>query len=384
MALARIRTHFPEEVSELCEALREAGYVVEIVRPGQVHILPADLELTVDKLPVVDAWRHVPNADEVYVAPDTPESRDIRSALNTEGALPPLLSRFLVETGERYNGFTAWLRLQAREIRARAHELRLKWTPPREYHTPVHLEPVAPASLNETRIDAAIEHAHLEVVSRNEKAIRRQEAERQHLAEKARAMEESRERAREAAEAKALLEEQKKIEAMVRASEKLRQRVLNGTLPPKREAVRKRPRRLLRTQRDRAFFRAGVAAFALSMGLAMLAAEALHPRPASLAIPQNTAHASGVPFAPHAIGDEQDATGKAPNPSPSFTARPAAAIPASDTSLKAPASKASHMRRISSQSDVAADDVEVIVRKPLPRRQAVKPKGSIAHYSDLD
>ena len=84
MALARIRTHFPEEVSELCEALIEAGYMVETIRLDEFRIAPADLELTVEKLPVVEAWRHVPNADEVYVAPGTPESLDIRSVIRRE------------------------------------------------------------------------------------------------------------------------------------------------------------------------------------------------------------------------------------------------------------------------------------------------------------
>ena len=372
MALARIRTHFPEEVTELCEALIEAGYVVETVRPGEFHIAPADLELTVDKLPVVEAWRHIPKADEVYVAPDTPESRDIRSAIGAQISHGPLLARFVVETGERYTDFTKWLALQARELRARIHDIRQKWTPPREYHAEVHLDPAVPSGLVEARIDEGIEHVRLEVVSRNEEVQRRQEEEHRRLLEQARMVEETRQRAREAAEAKALLEEQRKIEAMVRASEELRQRVLNANLPPRQEAPRKRPRRLLRTRRERAFFRAGVAAFALSMGLAMLAAEALHPQPASSTIPQKNARANTIPF------ESKTGTTNAANTVP----MPATIIsPATNASLKSAEVKPSAIRPVSAQDD--AD--EVIVRRVAPpRRPPARQKDAVIHYSDLD
>ena len=380
MALARIRTHFPEEVSALREVLLEAGYVVETVRPGEFRVVPADLELTVDKLPVVEAWRRIPDAEEVFVAPDTPESLDIRSARGLEISREPLFARFVVETGERYADFTAWLSRQVRELRARVHDFRQQWTPPHEYHAPPHLEPTVPSNLNETRIDAAIEHARLEVVSRNEEIRRKQEAERQRQAEQARLLEQNRQRAREVAEARALLEEQKKIEAMVRASEELRQRVLQANLPPVREVERRRPRRrILRTRRDRAFFRAGVAAFALSMGLAVLAGEALHPQPASSAIPQQQAARSGsVPFATSPSGVDAR---KLPNPTPGFESTPAALVlPSNDVAVKAPDGKTSNMRRVS--EGMIAED-EVIVRKPV-RRPPEKHKDSIAHYSDLD
>ena len=102
MALARIRTHFPDEVTELREALVEAGYIVETLRPDEFRIAPADLELTVDKLPVVDAWRRIPQSDVLYVAPGTPESVDIRSAFGVEISREPWFARIIIESGELY------------------------------------------------------------------------------------------------------------------------------------------------------------------------------------------------------------------------------------------------------------------------------------------
>lgn len=371
MALARIRTQFPEEVMELQEALIEAGYVVEIIRLDEFRIAPADLELTVEKLPVVEAWRHVPNVDTVYVASGTPESCDIRSSFGVANSREPFVARILVDIGERYRDCSGWAARQKRELTARVHEIRERWTPPREYQSTVHLEPVAPstehlAESREVRIDVAIEKARLQQAELR----RRQEAEQHARQELARIAEGNRRRAREAAEARALLKEQQKIEAMVRATEKLRERVVVSNLPQPRVVERRKPRRLLlRTRRERAVFRAGVAAFMLAFALAFLTAEALHPRSASVAIPQNTADSNAVPFAkpqvPQASAAEtQNATAKPPSP---------ASPPAmgNDLSGRRPAPPEIFQ--------------EVIVRKPRPaRQQPTKTGTTIAHYSDLD
>jgi hypothetical protein len=116
-------------------------------------------------------------------------------------------------------------------------------------------------------------------------------------------------------------------------------------------------------------FRAGVAAFMLAFALAFLTAEALHPRSASVAIPQNTADSNAVPFAkpqvPQASAAEtQNATAKPPSP---------ASPPAmgNDLSGRRPAPPEIFQ--------------EVIVRKPRPaRQQPTKTGTTIAHYSDLD
>jgi hypothetical protein len=372
MALARIRTQFPEEVMELQEALIEAGYLVEIIRLDEFRIAPADLELTVEKLPVVEAWRHVPNVDTVYVASGTPESCDIRSSFGVANSREPFVARILVDIGERYEGCSRWAARQKRELSARVHEIRERWTPPREYQSTVHLEPVAPSTVEhlaesrEVRIDVAIEKARLQ----QEELRRRQGAEQHELQEQARIAEQNRRRAREATEARALLEEQQKIEAMVRATEQLRERVVVSNLPQLRVLERRKPRRLLlRTRRERAVFRAGVAAFTLAFGLAFLTAEALHPRSASVAIPQNTSESSAVPFAkpqvPQAAAAEtQNATAKPPAP----VSPPAVG---NDLSGRRPASQEMFQ--------------EVIVRKPRPaRQQTSKTSTTIAHYSDLD
>lgn len=377
MALARIRTHFPEEVGELQEALIEAGYQVETIRLDEFRIAPADLELTVEKLPVVEAWRRLPNTENVYVAPGTPESLDIRSS---EGVREPRLARFVVEIGERYADCALWASRQRRELNARMHEIRERWTPPREYQNAVHLEPVAPSNVDhpaeprESRIDIAIEQARLH----QEMLRERKEAEQKELQEQARLAEESRRRAREAAEARALLEEQQKIEAMVRATQELRERVVVANLPkPRLVEQRRKPRRLalLRTRRERAVFRAGVAAFVLAFGLAFLTAEALHPRSASGAIPQTSTTVGAVPFAKPtpATSETQDSAIK-----------PASgALPLASTSVLPvqAGGKLTPGRRMPS------DDVftEVIVRKPHSARpQTSNRKTTIAHYSDLD
>jgi hypothetical protein len=390
MALARIRTHFPEEVSELCDALIEAGYVVETVRPEEFKIAPADLELTVEKFPVIEAWRHIPDANSVFVAPGTPESRDIRSAIGKEISREPLVAKLVVDIGERYSEFSRWSSGQFRELRSRVHEIRQRWTPPREYHAAIHLEPAAPSSMehsNETRIVSAIEQARLAALKKTEERRRREEAERLRLAEQARVLEDNRRRAREAAEAKALLEEQKKIEAMVRATETLRERVVRSNLPAPRPIPVPRPRHVLRTRRERAFVRAGVAAFAMSLGLAVLAGEALHPRPASAVIPQVMTRSTALPFA------KQDGTSMAAQ-SPTAATKPFSAvssfIPVTPAAT-APAEAHSVLlnatsikpRRLADESRVAEDDV-VIVRKMRTQHPASKSKNSVIHYSDLD
>jgi hypothetical protein len=395
MAVARIRTYFPEEISELCEALIEAGYTVETVRPDEVRIAPADLEIRVEKLPVIDAWRHIPDADCVFVSPGTPESRDIRSALGKEISREPLLARLVIEGGERYTEISRWTARQARELRARMHEFRLnvqeirqKWTPPREYHSPAHLEPAVPSSLDhghETRIDEAIERARLEAAKREEERRRKEQEDQLRLAEQARVMEENRRRAREAAEAKALLEEQKKIEAMVRTTESLRDRVVRANLPAPRPVLVQKPRQLLRTRRDRAFVRAGLAAFALSMGLAVLGAEALHPRPASAVIPNAVAPAT-VPFTKQQTGSPsiqaQVTPAKPPSTVPPFVAAAPTQTTSSDpqASIKPTAGKTHRLN----EATIMAQDEVIVHKTMLPHRAASKPKGSIIHYSDLD
>ena len=387
MPLARIRTHFPEEVAELCDALIQAGYTVETVRPDEFHISPADLELSVDKLPVVDAWRNLPNADVIYVANGTPESVDIQSAIGNTISYEPWLARVVVNLGEAYLALTHWTAKQARGLRAWSQHARQRWTPPREYQSSVHLEPAAPSSLDhsaEPKIDVAIGQALL----RQQELRRREEAERKELAERARQTEESRRRAREAAEAKALLEEQQKIEAMVRATAELRRRMVeqNTQSPAPRVTKRRRPRSLLRTRRDRAFFRAGIAALALSLGLSLLANQALHPRSASSALPESAAAAPAVPFqkpvplAPVAAAPQN---AEPPSPTPAFAAEEpmGAASPENTTaSLKPVGGKSTN----SGRDSIIADD-EVIVRKPMvSRSNPSKKKAAIAHYSDLD
>jgi hypothetical protein len=379
MALARIRTHFPEEVIELQEALIEAGYQVETIRLDEFRIAPADLELTVEKLPVVEAWRHLPNTENVYVAPGTPESLDIRSSEGAAMSREPRLARFIVEVSERSSDWAKWATRQRRELTARIHEIRERWTPPREYQNAVHLEPVAPSSVEhpaeprESRIDLAIEQARLQ-----QEALReRKEAEQRELQEQARLAEESRRRAREAAEARALLAEQQKIEAMVRATQELRERVVVGNLPkPRLVEERRKPRRLalLRTRRERAVFRAGVAAFVLAFGMAFVTAEALHPRSASGAIPQISTTAGAVPFAkPASASETQDAAVKHPSGASMLATTPVLPVQATGTLLPSKRMPA---------SDVFT---EVIVRKPhATHPQTTSRKGAIAHYSDLD
>ncbi len=371
MPLARIRTQFPEEVHELCEALIEAGYVVETVRPGEVRIAPADLEINVDKLPVVEAWRNIPDVDVVYLAPGTPESRDVRSSAGRRISREPLFAGLLVNLGETVRDLAHWWQRQRREMRARAHEWRERLTPPREYHSSPHLEPAAPSTESSTSIDAVIEKVSRQ---RDERRQSRVQAEKE-LSERTRREAEIRRRMRESEEAKALVEEQQKIETMVRATAELREKVLRKETQPERRLPR--PRRLLRTRRDRAFVRAGVLAFSLSLGLALLAGEALHPRPVSTVVPKATTTAA-TPFAKQPAAASTDVNPVAEKP-PSVL--PTIAKPAllSDTVITADAKPPQ-----SKHGTIAEDDVEVIVRKAAIARPHPKSQSKVVHYSDLD
>jgi hypothetical protein len=197
-------------------------------------------------------------------------------------------------------------------------------------------------------------------------------------ADQTRVAEEHRLRMREAAEAKAVLEEQQKIEAMVRATEMLRERVAATGLPASRSADRRRRRRLLRTHRERTFVTAGIAAFALSFGLAVLAGQALHPHPASVAVPQ-AASSSAVPFAKTQTSEPQNPLAKAPT-TDIMTPHVSTQAETTTASLSPANAKPSAARNNS-----IIDDDEVIVRKaPRVESRPAKAKNSIAHYSDLD
>lgn len=372
MPLARIRTQYPEEVVDLAEALIEAGYSVETVRLDEFRIAPADLEFSVDKLPVVEAWRRVPDVEQVFVVPGTPESQDIRSHAGREMSREPFAGRLVIEIGEFAGGTSRKLALLWREARGRIHEIRERWTPPREYNTPVHLEPVAPANVD-TQITAAVERMEWE---RRELQRRREASERQR-AEQLRITSENRQRAREAAEAKALLEEQQKIEAMVRATETLRQNVMMPAAvePP---SPRRRPRRFLRTRRERAFLRAGVTAFALSVGIAALAGQALHRKPASVVLPAS-ASASPAPFTKNAVAAPVQAQALPPSPKPSSFVHPF-----TTTAVVATGVTDDRDARSKREATIIADD-EVIIRKPaMARTQKPRAKHGVIHYSDLD
>ena len=104
----------------------------------------------------------------------------------------------------------------------------------------------------------------------------------------------------------------------------------------------------------------------------MLAAEALHPQPASSAIPQKNARANTMPF------ESKTGTTNAANTVP----MPATIIsPATNASLKSAEVKPSAIRPVSAQDD--AD--EVIVRRVAPpRRPPARQKDAVTHYSDLD
>ncbi|HEY3926887.1 MAG TPA: hypothetical protein VGL89_00810 [Candidatus Koribacter sp.] len=420
MPLARIRTQFPGEVAELSAVLVDAGYTVEVIRPESFRISPADLELTVDKLPVVEAWRHVPNAEQVYVAPGTPESGDIRTPYGEQVPHESALARLLVESKEGFSAANIWCKKQGRELRSLGHEIversnRIshtmtersqhlrtwiaetcrRWTPPREYHAPVHLDPVSTDS-KVTRIDSAVDLARKQF-----EAMRaRHEAEQKLLQEQARLAEESRRRAREAAEARALLEKQRKIEAMVAATELLRERVVTHHTPEPqpepqkpRPLARRRPRFLPRTRRERAFFRAGIASLCFALTMAALAAEALHPRPASSAIPQQASAPAATAPAPQVLPAPVTTATTAPAATPASVPaevvapeKPSAATQVLSRAVLTHSARPSHIQRSTAPEDSSIAEDEVIVRKPLTttRASAAKPKPGIVHFSDLN
>lgn len=429
MALARIRTLFPEEVSQLSEALSDAGYTVEILRPGETRIAPADLELCVDKLPVVEAWRRLPEAENVFVSPGTPESGEIRSSAGSQTAREPLLPKLHAAFQKKSSDLALWASQQAKEMRSYMHELRAhahkassyaqdlrrRWTPPRDYHAPVYPDAAALVEKTAPPVDPAIEQARLqqeelhrqqleqariqqeearrqqELLRRRQEAEKqeelrlRQEAAKRELEEQAHRAEENRRRAREAAEAKTMLEKQRQMEAMVQATEALRQRAIRTETPKPRPERRQRPRFLPRTRRERAFFQAGVAAFVLALSLAAVSAAAFHPRPAATAIPQvahvDSAVAKPAPAAPIAVATPVSLA-------PATPAVPAEVKSQASAQAPTPAPKPSAARttavRRASQDTTIADD-EVTVRRARPAKSQAKQRPTqIAHYSDLD
>ena len=69
MPLARVRTSFPNIPEELKQQLQLAGYDIEIVSPGKKVPKPADLELTLETLPVREALKSASRSSTVYIAP---------------------------------------------------------------------------------------------------------------------------------------------------------------------------------------------------------------------------------------------------------------------------------------------------------------------------
>jgi hypothetical protein len=124
----------------------------------------------------------------------------------------------------------------------------------------------------------------------------------------------------------------------------------------------------------------------MSLGLAVLAGEALHPRPASAVMPQITTRSTALPFAkqdgPSIAAQSHTVATKPPSAVPPFSAAtPATSVTAEhqSASLNAASVKPRHLP----VESAVAQDV-VIVRKMLPQHAASKPKNSIVHYSDLD
>jgi hypothetical protein len=58
MALARILTHFPERAASLAKQLKQQGYRVDIARPDQTNLSPADLEIEFDVSERADVLEH--------------------------------------------------------------------------------------------------------------------------------------------------------------------------------------------------------------------------------------------------------------------------------------------------------------------------------------
>ncbi|HET9837511.1 MAG TPA: hypothetical protein VFR84_04690 [Candidatus Angelobacter sp.] len=67
MPLARILTHFPERATALAEQLRQQGYRVDISRPEQTNLPPADLEIEFEICERADALERAASvADELH------------------------------------------------------------------------------------------------------------------------------------------------------------------------------------------------------------------------------------------------------------------------------------------------------------------------------
>src|SRR6266542_838481 len=79
MPLARVRTPLSTIPEELKQQLQLAGYDIEVVPLGKKASKPADLELTLESLPIREALSSAGRADTVYIA---------TGALATRSAVP--------------------------------------------------------------------------------------------------------------------------------------------------------------------------------------------------------------------------------------------------------------------------------------------------------
>src|SRR4051794_12275325 len=71
MPLARVRTSLSSIPEELRQQLQLAGYEIEVAAPGKKLSKPADLEITIESLPVREALTSASRASTIYVAPGT-------------------------------------------------------------------------------------------------------------------------------------------------------------------------------------------------------------------------------------------------------------------------------------------------------------------------
>src|SRR5579859_103195 len=75
MAIARIITRNPEEVGALVEELHAAGYDVEVLAPGELRMMPAEVEIVTEKVARSEAWKearrqaHRDDAD-LFISPN--------------------------------------------------------------------------------------------------------------------------------------------------------------------------------------------------------------------------------------------------------------------------------------------------------------------------
>src|SRR3954462_10692716 len=69
MPLARVRTSLSSIPEELKQQLQLAGYDIEVAAPGKKLSKPADLEITIESLPVREALASAGRASTIYVAP---------------------------------------------------------------------------------------------------------------------------------------------------------------------------------------------------------------------------------------------------------------------------------------------------------------------------